>query len=132
MKDSQTSYSIPIALKVTPNTTSIQRGPNRPPNHPIVLEMLGDLDFEADRFAVAGRKYSAALASSPNDVNLLLHLGKCQNELGHLVSARWCFERVLSLEPYNAIASEALQNRDARHRGLPAASRSSAACVRAW
>jgi len=42
-------------------------------------------------------------------VNLLLHLGKCQYELGEMALARWCYERIIAAEPSNAIALEALQ-----------------------
>lgn len=77
--------------------------------NPIAREMLGDLEFAAGHWADAAEQYCAALEGNQDGVSLLLHLGKCQRELHDLASARWCFERVLSLDPTNEIASDALQ-----------------------
>lgn len=79
------------------------------PNNPTARQMLGDLDFQAQRYAAAAQQYCAALESNPNGVSLLLPLGKCLYELRDLASARWCFERVIKLEPTNEIAAEALK-----------------------
>jgi GT2 family glycosyltransferase/tetratricopeptide (TPR) repeat protein len=77
---------------------------------PIARWRSDNLDFDC---ADAVQKCCAALESSPDEVNLLLHLGKCQIERD-LAGARWCFERVLALDPSHPIAVEALQNLDAR------------------
>jgi len=76
--------------------------------------MLGELDFQVGGYADAAQQYCAALESNPNEVSLLMHLGKCQNERDPAL-ARWCFERVLALEPSNLIAAEALQILAAHH-----------------
>jgi tetratricopeptide (TPR) repeat protein len=91
------------------------------PNNPTARQMLGDLDFEAKRYADAAQQYCALLGSNPDGVSLLLHLGKCLYELRDLASARWCFERVIALEPSNAIAAEALQILTANPVGVPTA-----------
>ena len=87
----------------------LQRSLSLRPNNPTARQMLGDLDFAAKRYADAAQQYCALLESNPDGVNLLLHLGKCLYELRDLASARWCFDRVIALEPTNAIASEAVQ-----------------------
>jgi tetratricopeptide (TPR) repeat protein len=99
---------------------ALQRSLSLRPNNPTARQMLGDLDFAAKRYGDAAQHYCALLESNPDGVNLLLHLGKCLYELRDLASARWCFERVIALEPSNAIASEALQ--------ILAASASSTSC----
>ena len=88
---------------------ALQRSISLRPNSPTARQMLGDLDFAAKRYADAAQQYCALLADNPDGVNLLLHLGKCLYELRDLASARWSFERVIVLEPANAIASEGLQ-----------------------
>lgn len=98
-------------------------------NNPTARQMLGDLDFAAKRYADAAQQYCALLGSNPDGVNILLHLGKCLYELRDLASARWCFERVIALEPSNEIASEALQILAANRNGVPAPSASSTLCV---
>ena len=90
-------------------TAALQRSLTLRPNNPTARQMLGDLDFAAKRYADAAQQYCALLADNPDGVNLLLHLGKCLYELRDLASARWSFERVIVLEPANAIASEGLQ-----------------------
>jgi tetratricopeptide (TPR) repeat protein len=92
------------------------------PNNPTARQMLGDLDFEATRYADAAQQYCAALGSNPDGLSLLLPLGKCLYELRDLASARWCFERVIALEPLNVIASEALQILAANPSGATTAS----------
>ena len=102
---------------------ALQRSLILRPNNPTARRMLGDLDFTAKRYADAAQQYCALMEGNPDGVNLLLHLGKCQYELRDLASARWCFERVIVLEPTNAIAAEALQ--------ILATSTSSAPCLSA-
>ena len=91
------------------------------PNHLTARQMLGDLHLGAKRYADAAQQYCAALESNPNLVSLLLPLGKCLYELRDLASTRWCFERVIALEPSNAIAAEALQILTANPAGVPTA-----------
>jgi MoaA/NifB/PqqE/SkfB family radical SAM enzyme/Flp pilus assembly protein TadD len=88
---------------------ALQQSLNLRPNNPTARQMLGDLDFAAKRYADAALQYCALLKSNPDGVNLLSLLGKCHYELRDLGSARWCFDRVLALEPTNAIAAEAMQ-----------------------
>jgi len=88
---------------------ALQRSLSLRPNNSTARRMLGDLDFAAKRYADAAQHYCALLESNPDGVNLLLHLGKCEYELRDLDSARWCFKRVIVLEPTNAIAAEALE-----------------------
>ena len=101
-------------------TAALQRSLTLRPNNPTARQMLGDLDFAAKRYADAAQQYCALLEGNPDGLSLLLHLGKCQYELRDIASARWCFERVIALEPSNPIASEALQ--------ILAASASPASC----
>jgi len=98
---------------------ALQQSLNLRPNNPSARQMLGDLDFAAKRYADAAQQYCALLESNPDGVNLLLHLGKCQYELRDLASARWCFERVIAVEPTNEIASEALKILAANGLSMP-------------
>ena len=88
---------------------ALQRSVDLRPDHLATRQLLGGFDFAAKRYAEAAQHYCAAVGSNPNDVNLLLHLGKCLYELRDLASARWCFERVIAAEPTNVTAAEALQ-----------------------
>ena len=88
---------------------ALQRALNVRPDHLTARQLLGGFDFAAKRYPAAAQHYCAAVGSHPNDVTLLLHLGKCLFELRDLASARWCFERVTALEPGNVIAAEALR-----------------------
>ena len=99
---------------------ALQRSLSLRANSPTARQMLGDLDFAAKRYAGAAQHYFALLESDPDGVNLLLRLGKSQYELRELASARWCFDRVIALEPSNEIALEALH--------ILAASASSTSC----
>lgn len=89
--------------------TALQRSLSLHPINPTARQMLGDIHFAAKRYAEAVLQYCILLHSNPDGVNLLLQLGKCLHELRDLASARWCFERVIALEPANASASEAQQ-----------------------
>jgi tetratricopeptide (TPR) repeat protein len=90
-------------------TAALQRSLSLRINNPIARQMLGDIDFAAKRYADAAQHYRVVLESNPGGVILLLHLGKCHYELGDRAFARWCYERVMTLEPANEIASDALQ-----------------------
>ena len=71
--------------------------------------------------AARGPAQIHAVLGDPNEVGLLLHLAKCEYECDP-VSARWCFERVLALDPSNPIALAALQILPANHSDSPVAS----------
>lgn len=103
MKNLQTSFFNSVTPKPTRVAMFPERDPNQPRNLPTIMELLGGL------YAEAARRYSAALASNPNGDDLLLRLGNCQYELGQLVTARSCFERVIALEAFNAPSAEAPQ-----------------------
>ena len=99
-----------IALKQEDDAkAALHQAVNLRHDHPTARQLLGSFDFTAKRYAAAAQHYCAAVGGNPNDVNLLLHLGKCLYELRDLASARWCFERTVVLEPANGIAAEALQ-----------------------
>ena len=88
---------------------ALQQAVNLRPDHLAAQQLLGGFDFAAKRYAVAAQHYCAAVRGNPNDLNLLLHLGKCLYELRDLASAHWCFKRVIAVEPSNAIAADALR-----------------------
>jgi tetratricopeptide (TPR) repeat protein len=96
---------------------ALQRSLKLTPFNPTARQLLGDLRFAAECFADAALQYCAVLESDPNRVGLLLNLGKCLGELRDQATAAWCFERVLALEPTNAIASQALQSLGINHSG---------------
>ncbi len=79
------------------------------PAHPVALQLRGDLYRNRQCYAEAALNYCAALESNSNSIPLLSALGKCEYELHDGMSARWCFERVLAVDPANAIAVEALE-----------------------
>lgn len=110
---------------------ALQRAVKLRPDHLTARQMLGGFDFAAKRYADAAQQYCAAVGSNPNNVNLLLHLGKCLYELRDLASARWCFERVTFLEPTNELAAEALKILTAKPGSVPGPSASSTLCVSA-
>jgi tetratricopeptide (TPR) repeat protein len=93
---------------------ALQQALNLRPHHPTARQLLGDLHFAAKRYADAAIQYCALLESNSDGVDLLLHLGKCLYELRDLASARWCFERVIAIEPTNSLAAEALQVLDTK------------------
>ncbi len=95
--------------QVAEATAALQRSLSLRVHNPTARQMLGDLDFAAKRYAAAAQHYRAVLETKPDGVTLLLHLGKCHYELRDPAFPRWCYERVIALEPANAIALEALQ-----------------------
>jgi cytochrome c-type biogenesis protein CcmH/NrfG len=111
--------------------TALKRALSLRPDHLTARQMLGDLHLVEKRYADAAQQYCAALESNPNSVSLLLPLGKCLYELRDLASATWCFERVIALDPPNAIAAEALQILTANPSGVTVANGSSISCVSA-
>ena len=110
---------------------ALQQAVNLRPNHLTARQLLGGFDFAAKRYADAAQHYCAAMGSHPNEVNLLLHLGKCLYELRDLASARWCFERVIATEPTNMNATEALQILATNARNMQAVNKPTTVCISA-
>jgi tetratricopeptide (TPR) repeat protein len=79
------------------------------PKNSLAQELLGNLDFAAERWAAGAEHYCAAMTDNPDGISLLLCLGKCHQELRDLDSARWCFKRVLTLDSSNIIALDAMR-----------------------
>ncbi|HZR19383.1 MAG TPA: polysaccharide pyruvyl transferase family protein [Verrucomicrobiae bacterium] len=76
--------------------------------NPMVLRLGANDDFMSGRFASAAEQFCALLKPGIQETDLLLQLGKCLYELGDSISARWCYDRVLALDPANEIARQAL------------------------
>ena len=85
------------------------------PRNPDALRLAINHDIEAGRFAEAAQPCCLLIASNPNDLLLLLQLGKCLREVKDLDSARWCYERALTVDPACSIACEALQRLNNQH-----------------
>ena len=78
------------------------------PDHPDALRLAINHHLEQGRFAEAARHCCAFLRTNPNDLLLLLQLGKCLREINDSGSARWCYERALELDPNCTLAQECL------------------------
>ena len=88
---------------------SLKRALEIAPKNPEALRLSIQLNLEQGRFAEGAQQGCALIESNPNDLLLLLQLGKCLREIKDLASARWCYERALEVDPACAIAQEALQ-----------------------
>lgn len=99
--------------------TALQRALTLRPGSLAARQMLGQLDFDARRYSDAAQHYCALLESNPDEVGVLLQLGFCLHEMRDLVSARWCFGRVIALDPANARAAEALEILAAKNGTAP-------------
>lgn len=71
--------------------------------------LLADLNLEAGRYVEAAREFGLLIQQSPNDISVLLALGKCLTEVGQTEAAEACFARVLELELSNEIAGQNLE-----------------------
>lgn len=69
------------------------------PNNAGALRLLADLNLQQQRYEDAARQYRQILGQTPQDSQVVLRLGRCELEAGHLEAARRAFEQVLELEP---------------------------------
>ena len=73
----------------------------------LALQALAQL--ESRRFGEAANTYQQLLSRNPDKVEWLLAVAKCHFQAGDIESARRTYDRVVGLDPANAIAGEALQ-----------------------
>ncbi len=78
------------------------------PAEPNALRLSANWNMEQKRYAEAAQIYFALVKAAPGDVALLGQLGKCLNEIGDVLTARWCCDRALEMDPGNALALETL------------------------
>lgn len=78
------------------------------PEDPVTWRLLADCYREHDRHAEAAAIYQALLARNPDQVDVLLALGKLFYLAGDFAGARAALHEVLRLEPANTIAWENL------------------------
>jgi cytochrome c-type biogenesis protein CcmH/NrfG len=79
------------------------------PTHPEVLRLSIYHSLEQGRFARGAELCCALIRTNPDDLLLLLQLGKCLRELNDVGSAQWCYERALEIDPSCDIARQALE-----------------------
>ncbi|HLP78743.1 MAG TPA: methyltransferase domain-containing protein [Candidatus Paceibacterota bacterium] len=70
--------------------------------------LLADLHLEAGNYVEAAREYGILIKQNPNDIPVLLALGKCMAEAREIESAEACFQYALDLDPTNQIAAQNL------------------------
>ncbi len=78
------------------------------PQNQTALEFLAKTNLEHGRFADAGRFFTKLLELRGDDADTLLALGLCFVRGNDYDSARMVYERVLEMQPHNAIAHENL------------------------
>ena len=66
-------------------------------------------NFQRGRHDEAVGHYFALLGTGIEDTEMLLQLGECLRALADFYSARWCYQRVLTIDSTNTSAREALQ-----------------------
>lgn len=88
---------------------SLGRALQLAPEHADALKLLADLNLKTGRYADAAQVYGRLLKKTPNNIGVLLPLGRCLYEVRELDAAAAVFEQVLSLEPNHALARENLE-----------------------
>jgi len=74
------------------------------PNNPDMLRYLGKLNLEQERFYDAGCAFTALAKLEPDNADNLLAMGVCLFRGGQVELARETYERVLQMDPENALA----------------------------
>jgi acetyltransferase-like isoleucine patch superfamily enzyme/Flp pilus assembly protein TadD len=89
------------------------------PHDPAALRLSANQHLNVRDFARAAEIYCELLPQAPDDTELLTQLGISLHQLGDKLSARWCLERVLAIDPSNESVRETLSrlaaNRADRH-----------------
>jgi acetyltransferase-like isoleucine patch superfamily enzyme/Flp pilus assembly protein TadD len=80
------------------------------PKNPGALRLCANRDFQQGRHAEAAGHCFALLRTGVEDAGMLRQLGECLLALDDFNSARWCFKRVLEMDPTDAFARQAMQN----------------------
>lgn len=92
---------------------TLERALELGPTNPDGLRLAIQHNLERGRYAEGAQRCCTLIRSNPNDLLVLLQLGKCLREIGDRASARWCYDRALELDPACAIARDSLQRLDA-------------------
>jgi tetratricopeptide (TPR) repeat protein len=85
------------------------------PTHLASMGVLAQYLLENRCYQQAARIYVTILSRTPNDIVSLLALGKCFYHLQDTATTRLVFEKVLEIEPQNALAIENLALLDQTH-----------------
>lgn len=78
-------------------------------NYRPALKLLADLNLSNGRYEDAARTYHRLLKSNPDDIQVMLPLGVCFFKTDDLEAAKVVFQRILELDPKNAIARQNLR-----------------------
>lgn len=78
------------------------------PTNPNALKVLARLCLDNERYTEAVQAYVTILRDNPNDLETLLVVGNCYAEAGRPEDAKTFYQRVLQLDPGNAVAAENL------------------------
>jgi glycosyltransferase involved in cell wall biosynthesis/polysaccharide pyruvyl transferase WcaK-like protein/tetratricopeptide (TPR) repeat protein/SAM-dependent methyltransferase/sulfatase maturation enzyme AslB (radical SAM superfamily) len=81
------------------------------------LTLLADLSLQTGKYEKAAKLYEDLLSLKPEDTTFLLALAKCCYHLDHPTAAILLYERVMTKEPSNAVAAEALRLIHAQRNG---------------
>jgi len=79
------------------------------PYHRDALKLLADLSLEHGSLKDAAQSYTKIITKHPDDLDALLPLGVCFFKAGDFETARAVFERVLEVDPGNALAKENIE-----------------------
>jgi Flp pilus assembly protein TadD len=79
------------------------------PENPNALRLAINHSLEKGNFIQGAELCCILLRANPDDVLLLLQLGKCLREIQDTVSARWCYRRAIEVDPSCKIARETLK-----------------------
>jgi tetratricopeptide (TPR) repeat protein len=74
------------------------------PNSYRVHWLMGDLQFELERYEPAVKEYKAALGLRPDNSQLYLNLGNVYREQMKYAEARECYRKSIQIDPYYAPA----------------------------
>lgn len=91
------------------------------PGNSHALRLVGDVNFRFGRHADAARAYGALVNQGESDVEVMLGLGRCFEEIGQLPGAHACFTEVIRRQPAHSEANRLLAALEQRiHRaGAP-------------
>ena len=86
------------------------------PGNPHALRLVGDVNVRFGRHAEAARAYGALVNQGEADLDVLVALGRCFQEIGQLPGAHACFTEVVRRQPAHPDANRLLAALEQRLR----------------
>ena len=90
------------------------------PGNPHALRLVGDVNVRFGRHADAARAYGALVNQGVSDIEVMLALGRCFQEIGQLPGAHACFTEVVRQQPAHSEANRLLLAVEQKIRGVGA------------